>query len=99
MSCLIGLYSFFLFLFVTFSVFLELELLNDGKENILDFKNFIIKSQHPDIKKYQDLNLFKKFNLEYGELNGMIMIWLSLCMIYIEVKSNIKGSVYSTLEL
>ena len=41
---------------------------NDGKENILDFKNFIIKSQHPDIKKYQDLKLFKKFNLEYGEL-------------------------------
>ena len=43
-------------------------LFNDGKENILDFKDFIIKSQHPDIKKYQDLNLFKKFNLEYGEL-------------------------------
>ncbi len=43
-------------------------LFNDGKENILDFKEFIINSQHPDIKKYQDLNLFKKFNLEYGEL-------------------------------
>ena len=43
-------------------------LFNDGKENILDFKDFIIKSQHPDIKKYQDLNLFKNFNLEYGEL-------------------------------
>ena len=43
-------------------------LFNDGKENILDFKNFIIKSQHPDIKKYQDKNLFKNFNLEYGEL-------------------------------
>jgi hypothetical protein len=43
-------------------------LFNDGKENILDFKNFIIKSQHPDIKKYEDLKLFKKFNLEYGEL-------------------------------
>ncbi len=43
-------------------------LFNDGKENILDFKNFILKSQHPDIKKYEDLTLFKKFNLEYGEL-------------------------------
>ena len=43
-------------------------LFNDGKENILDFKDFIIKSQHPDIKKYEDLELFKKFNLEYGEL-------------------------------
>ena len=41
---------------------------NDGKENILDFENFILKSQHPDIKKYQDKNLFKNFNLEYGEL-------------------------------
>ena len=41
---------------------------NDGKENILDFKDFITKSQHPDIKKYEDKNLFKKFNLEYGEL-------------------------------
>jgi len=43
-------------------------LFNDGKNNILDFKNFILKSQHPDIKKYEDLNLFKKFNFEYGEL-------------------------------
>jgi len=43
-------------------------LFNDGKENILDFKNFIIKSKHPDIKKYEDVNFFKKFNLEYGEL-------------------------------
>lgn len=43
-------------------------LFNDGKENILDFKNFIINSKHPDIQKYKDLNLFKKFNLEYGEL-------------------------------
>ena len=41
---------------------------NDGKENILDFKNFLITSQHPEIKKYQDINLFKKFNLKYGEL-------------------------------
>ena len=26
---------------------------NDGKENIVDFKNFIFKSQHLDIKKYK----------------------------------------------
>jgi len=43
-------------------------LFNDGKKKIVDFKNFILKSQHPDIKKYQDINLFKNFNLEYGEL-------------------------------
>jgi len=41
---------------------------NDGKENTLDFKNFILNSRHPEIKKYQDKNLFKKFNLEYGEI-------------------------------
>ena len=41
---------------------------NDGKENILDFKNFILKSQHPDIQKYKDKNLFKNFNLEFGEI-------------------------------
>ena len=43
-------------------------LFNDGKKNIIDFKNFIVKSQHPDIQKYKDLNLFKNFNLEYGEI-------------------------------
>ena len=41
---------------------------NDGKENTLDFKNFILSSQHPAIKKYKDKNLFKNFNLEYGEI-------------------------------
>lgn len=43
-------------------------LFNDGKENILDFKSFITKSQHPDIKKYEELKLFKKFNINCGEL-------------------------------
>ena len=41
---------------------------NDGKESTLNFKNFIVNSLHPDIQKYQDLDLFKKFDLEYGEL-------------------------------
>lgn len=41
---------------------------NDGKERILDFKNFILSSRHPEIKKYQDKNLFKNFNLQYGEI-------------------------------
>jgi len=41
---------------------------NDGKENTLDFKDFILSSQHPEIKKYENKNLFKKFNLEYGEI-------------------------------
>jgi len=41
---------------------------NDGRENIVDFKNFIEKSNHPDIKKYQDKNLFQNFILEHGEI-------------------------------
>jgi len=41
---------------------------NDGKENIVDFKPFILSSSHPDIQKYQDKKLFKNFSLEYGEI-------------------------------
>jgi hypothetical protein len=41
---------------------------DDGKINVVDFENFILKSGHPEIKKYQDKNLFKNFNLTYGEL-------------------------------
>jgi len=41
---------------------------NDGKENVLDFKDFILKAQHPDIKKYRNIELFKKFNFEQGEI-------------------------------
>ena len=41
---------------------------NDGKENTLDFKNFILSSHHPEIRKYENKNLFKNFNLEYGEI-------------------------------
>ena len=41
---------------------------NDDKENIIDFKNFLFASQHPEIRKYQDKNLFKRFNLKYGDI-------------------------------
>jgi len=41
---------------------------NDGVETTVDFKPFIFSSAHPDIKKYQDPKLFKKFNLDYGEI-------------------------------
>ncbi len=41
---------------------------NDGKEQIIDFSVFIKKSQHPDIKKYQSINEFKKFHLTHGDL-------------------------------
>ena len=41
---------------------------DDGKENIVDFKPFIFSSTHPEIKKYQNQNLFKWFSLNYGEI-------------------------------
>ena len=41
---------------------------NDDKERLLDFENFISASIHPDIKKYQNKNLFKHFILQHGDL-------------------------------
>ena len=41
---------------------------NDGVEKTIDFKNFILSSAHPDIKKYKNQKLFQKFNLDYGEI-------------------------------
>jgi len=41
---------------------------DDGVETTVDFKPFIFSSAHPDIKKYQDQELFQKFNLDYGEI-------------------------------
>jgi ribosomal protein S4E len=41
---------------------------NDGKEKTLDFKNFILSSQHSEIKKYKNKDLFQNFNFEYGEI-------------------------------
>lgn len=41
---------------------------DDGKEQIVDFSDFILNSHHPDIQKYKNTDLFKKFVLEYGDL-------------------------------
>lgn len=41
---------------------------SDGNENIVDFECFIKKSLHPDIQKYNDIALFKQFNLAFGDL-------------------------------
>jgi len=42
---------------------------NDKKENIIDLSDFILNSKHPDIQKYKDEELLKKFQLDYGELH------------------------------
>jgi len=41
---------------------------NDGKENTVNFKEFLENSNHPDIKKYQDKSKFQDFTLEHGEI-------------------------------
>src|SRR5438045_913342 len=41
---------------------------NDGKKRIVDFEDFLRKMPHPDIKKYLDLQNFKKFHIDYGDL-------------------------------
>ena len=42
---------------------------SDGKEKLVDFKPFLIKSIHPSIKKYLDENKFSNFSLIDGNLN------------------------------
>ena len=41
---------------------------NDAKKIVVDFGHFILSSGHPDIKKYRDLNLFKSYTLNEGDL-------------------------------
>ncbi|MEO8885054.1 MAG: DUF2442 domain-containing protein [Mucilaginibacter sp.] len=42
---------------------------NDGNEKLVDFKPFLIKSQHPAISKYLDESLFTQFQISNGNLN------------------------------
>ena len=41
---------------------------NDNTRRVLDFEGFISSSMHPDVKKYKNQELFRKFNLEHGEI-------------------------------
>ena len=42
---------------------------NDGKTQVIDFGPFFEAAKHPEIKKYQDLNLFKSFKIVDGDLD------------------------------
>ncbi len=42
---------------------------NNGKERVVDFSAFLMKSLHPSIKKYLDKHLFSQFSLVDGNLN------------------------------
>lgn len=41
---------------------------DDGKQQIVDFKGFLMRSMHPDIRVYLDVTKFSDFRIEYGEL-------------------------------
>ena len=42
---------------------------NDGKKIKIDFKQFLKRSQHPEIRKYLDISKFEQFRLIDGNLN------------------------------
>ena len=41
---------------------------DDGHISTIDFKSFLFSSQHPDIIKYQDTDLFQQFSIDGGDL-------------------------------
>ena len=41
---------------------------DDGREQIIDFKPFLSRSRHPDLRAYLDPARFAAFRVEHGEL-------------------------------
>lgn len=41
---------------------------DDGSEQVVDFKPFLSRAQHPDIRAFLDPERFAAFRIEYGEL-------------------------------
>lgn len=41
---------------------------DDGKEQVVDFKPFLTRAQHTNIRSYLDPVRFATFRIEYGEL-------------------------------
>jgi hypothetical protein len=44
-------------------------LFSDGVERLIDFSNFLNDAKNPMTKKYLDKQLFKKFSVDYGDIN------------------------------
>lgn len=42
---------------------------NDGKKTVVDFSQFLEKARHPSIRKYLDIEKFRKFKIVDGNLN------------------------------
>ena len=41
---------------------------NDGHVSTVDFEPFLRQSHHPDIQKYLDLDLFRRWTIDHGNL-------------------------------
>ena len=41
---------------------------DDDTEQEINFEDFILKNQHPDIHKYKDIKLFKEYSITNGDL-------------------------------
>jgi hypothetical protein len=53
------------------------------KHQLINFKPFLIKSRHPDIRRWLDVDKFSVFPLNMANWFGEIMNCVSLFMIYI----------------
>jgi hypothetical protein len=42
---------------------------SDGAEQIINFEPFLKRSNHPEIRKYLDTELFKSFSIAHGRLD------------------------------
>lgn len=58
---------------------------DDGKQQTVNFKSFLTKARHPDIRRYLNPEKFSQFRIEYGEL-----IWgnYDLCFPIIDLYRN-----------
>lgn len=58
---------------------------DDGTAQVVDFKPFLQRSQHPDIRAYLDAPRFAGFRIEHGEL-----VWgdYELCFPVIDLYRN-----------
>ncbi len=42
---------------------------SDGAEQLVNFEQFLKRSNHPEIRKYLNKDLFKKFSIAHGRLD------------------------------
>lgn len=58
---------------------------DDGAEQVVDFRPFLSRAQHPDIRAFLDPERFAAFRIEYGEL-----VWgdYELCFPVIDLYRN-----------